>query len=366
MKEEELRYALALQKVYGIGDVNAKKLITLCGSPKNVFKEARSTLKKIKGIGAAKWKELSSSQYVKAADVEMKRIQQHKIKPLYFQDSEYPSLLKNCMDSPILLFQDGHYCWKNQRTISIVGTRKMTSYGKEFCKKLIGELKEYNPIIVSGFAYGVDVCAHRESFTNKLTTVGVLAHGFGDVYPKAHKKYMAQMYERGGFLTEFWYEDAPYRENFLKRNRIIAGISEATLVIESADKGGALVTADIANSYSKDVFAVPGRNTDTYSKGCNALIRDCKAALVTNADDIVHMLGWEKYQKSKTVQTKLFVDLTAEELQIVHCLEAHGKERLDPIAIACKMPAFKVANLLFQLELKGFVRALPGKKFELL
>jgi DNA processing protein len=366
MKEEELQYALALQRAYGIGDVNAKKLIALCGSPKNVFKEAGSTLKKIKGIGAVKWKELRSTEHVKAAEIEMKHLQQNNVKPLYYQNSEYPALLKNCVDSPILLFQDGNFCTNNQKTISIVGTRKMTSYGREFCKKLIEELKEYKPLIVSGFAYGVDVCAHLEALKNNLTTVGVLAHGFGEIYPKAHKKYMAQMYERGGFLTEFWYEDAPFRENFLKRNRIIAGISEATLVVESADKGGALVTAEIANSYSKDVFAVPGRNTDRYSKGCNALIRDCKAALVTSADDIVQTLGWEKLEKTKTVQTKLFVDLTKEELQIVRHLEAQGKERLDSIAIVCNMPAFKVANLLFQLELKGFIRALPGKAFELL
>lgn len=366
MEEEELLYALALQKTRGIGDINAKKLIAICGSAKNVFIEATGVSKKIKGVGAARWKELHSSKNLKIAEAEIKRIQAHHIKPLYYRNQEYPSRLKNCVDSPILLFQDGDYCWERQKIISIVGTRKMTSYGREFCKKLIAELKEYKPIIVSGFAYGVDICAHREALRNNLTTVAVLAHGIGNLYPKSHNKYRSQMYNLGGFLTEFWYEDTPLRENFLKRNRIIAGISEATIVVESADKGGALVTADIANSYSKDVFAVPGRNTDTYSRGCNALIRDCKAALITGANDVVNMLGWEKPQKHETVQTKLFVDLSAEESRIIEYIGAKGTARMDAIAIDCKIPTFKVANFLFQLELKGLVRALPGKKFEAL
>lgn len=365
MKEEELRYVLALQKVKGIGDINAKKLIAACGTAENVFREKKNLLAKINGIGSYVLRHLNDSAYLKAADIELKLINQHRIKPLYFLDADYPTNLKNCVDAPILMFQDGEYSFNSSKIISVVGTRRMTNYGRDFCEQMLSELAKYNPIIVSGFAYGVDICAHKAAIQNKLTTIGVLAHGFGTLYPKAHKKYMASMYEKGGFLSEFWYDEVPFKESFLKRNRIVAGIAQATVIIESANKGGALVTADIANSYSRDVYALPGRASDTYSKGCNSLIRDNKAALIASPDDLVAMLGWENSKKVKKVQPQLFVQLTEEEEIVSTYLSGRKNELLDVISLECSIPVYRLASVLFQLEMKGVVRPLPGKLFEL-
>ncbi|WP_139957349.1 DNA-processing protein DprA [Flavicella sediminum] len=366
MKEEDLLYALALQRAKGIGDINAKKLIKVCGSPKNVLKERKKTLQKIDGIGAVTLKNLFDSENLKAAELEIKLISQYQIKPLYFLEEAYPKKLLNCIDSPILMFQDGRFNFENRKIISIVGTRKMTTYGRDFCESLLADLKSYDPVVVSGFAYGVDICAHKAAVKNNLCTVGVFAHGFGDLYPKTHKKYMAQMYERGGFLTEFWYNEGALRENFLKRNRIVAGIAEATIIVESAPKGGALVTADIANSYGKEVLAVPGRTSDYYSKGCNALIRDNKAAILMSSEDLVRFLGWEENKEQKVIQPQLFLDLTTEEQLIYDFLASKGKELLDRISIETKIPVYKIAAVLFQLEMKGVVRALPGKLYEII
>jgi DNA processing protein len=366
MEKEELLYTLALQRAKGIGDVNAKKLIRHCGSAKSVFKEKSNSLLKIEGVGLYLVNAILSSENLASAENELRNLEEHKIKTHYFFEDGYPNNLKNCVDAPVLLFQDGDFGFENSKIISIVGTRNMTSYGKEFCEKMIKDLAEYAPIIVSGFAYGVDICAHKAAVKNNLQTIGVFAHGFGHVYPKIHKKYMSDMYENGGFLTDFWYDDTPIREHFLKRNRIVAGISEATIVIESAEKGGALVTADIANSYSRDVYALPGRSTDTYSKGCNALIKDCKAGLITSADDLVAMLGWKKTVSKRSIQPQLFVDLTNDEQKVMDFLKITKRELLDLISLQCEIPVYKIASILFQLEMKGLVRPLPGKMFEIL
>ena len=242
----------------------------------------------------------------------------------------------------------------------------MTSYGRAFCKEVIQGLKEYNPIIISGFAYGVDICAHQQAIENELQTIAVLAHGFDHIYPKAHKKYITKLNENGGFITEFWHNEAPLREHFLKRNRIVAGMSKATIVIESAARGGALVTADIANSYSRDVFAVPGRTSDVFSKGCNHLIKDHKAAVLTDANDIAKMLNWDLKQakQPKPKQRQLFLELNEVEQSVYDYLIQHGKRALDAIALECAIPVYKLAPLLLQLELKGVLRPLPGKLFE--
>ena len=242
----------------------------------------------------------------------------------------------------------------------------MSSYGRDFCNNLIEELAEHNPIIVSGFAYGVDICAHKAAIKNKLQTIAVIAHGFEQIYPKVHKKYINSVNENGGFLTEFWSKEEPLRENFLKRNRIVAGISKATIIIESAEKGGSLVTADIANSYDKDVFSVPGRTTDLYSKGCNNLIKNNKAHLLTSANDIVTMLNWDIEKKPrKPIQKQLFIELNTDEQKIYDLLQKEGKQVLDVIAIACNIPIFKLSSILLQMELKGVSKPLPGKMFEL-
>ena len=365
MKEEKLLAVLRLQKCKAIGDILAKKLIVNVGDVEQVFKEKAAILSKINGIGSHALKHLFDVENLKSAEVELQYIQKNNIEYSYFLEDDYPKNLHNCIDSPILLFKDGNLDFTNQKIISIVGTRNVSSYGRTFCNQLIDELKEYNPIIVSGFAYGVDICAHKAAIQNNLQTIAVLAHGFEQIYPKVHKKYIHQVNENGGFLTEFWSEEQPLRENFLKRNRIVAGISKATIIIESAEKGGSLVTADITNSYNRDVFAVPGRTTDIYSKGCNNLIKNNKAHLLNSASDLVTMLNWDLQEKSIPIQKQLFVELDENEQKIYDVLHEKGAQLLDVISLECNLPIFQLSSILLQMELKGVLKPLPGKMFEI-
>ena len=365
MHQEELLYILALQRTKGIGDINAKKLIAHCGSAKNIWNEKRNVISKISGIGTHAIRYLYDTKNLREAEKELKYLQKKAIETYYFLDEKYPYRLKHCVDAPILFFKQGLANLQKQPMISIVGTRKMTSYGRDFCEKLIHNLKPYNPVIISGFAYGVDICAHKAALKNNLQTIGVLAHGFEEMYPKSHSKYIDEVNKNGGFITDFWHNDILKRENFLKRNRIVAGISEATIIVESAEKGGALVTADIANSYNRDVFAVPGRATDIYSKGCNNLIKDNKAAIINSANDLVAMLQWELDKKEKKpLQKQLFVNLDETEQQVYDFLITNGKQLLDMVALHCKLPIHKTTTILFHLEMKGLAKPLPGKYFE--
>ena len=358
---------LRLQNVSNIGDITAKKLIAHCGSAEAIFKEKKQNLQKIDGIGSFMLKDLFNTKHVFNAEKELKYLQDNNIACFYFQEEEYPEKLKHCIDGPILLFQRGNINLKNKRIISIVGTRKITTHGMEFCKKLVEQLKPFNPVIVSGFAYGTDITAQKEAIKNNLQTIGCLAHGLNQIYPQAHAKYIQQVEENGGFFTDFWSSDVFDRNNFLKRNRIIAGLSEATIVIESAEKGGSLVTADIANSYNRDVFAVPGRTTDTFSVGCNNLIKQQKAHVLTNPLDIPYMLNWQiDDTNKKPVQKQLFVELDATEKKIYEFLKENGKQLLDVIALNCELPVFQTASTLLSMELKGVVRPLPGKLFEII
>ncbi len=365
MKEEKLLAVLRLQKSKAIGDILAKKLIVNVGDVAQIFKEKSATLQKISGIGNHVIKHLFDTKNILRAEQELAYIKKNKIQYSYFLEDNYPYNLQNCIDSPILLFKDGNINLKNHKIISIVGTRNMSSYGRDFCNNLIDDLAEYDPIIVSGFAYGVDICAHKAAVKNNLQTIAVLAHGFEQIYPKVHKKYMNELNENGGFLTEFWSGEAPLRENFLKRNRIVAGISKATIIIESAVKGGSLVTADIANSYDKDVFAVPGRTTDMYSKGCNNLIKYNQANVLTSAKDIVKMLNWDLKEKPESIQKQLFVELNENEQKIHDLLHEKGQQLLDVISLECNIPIYQLASILLQMELKGVTKPLPGKMFEL-
>ncbi|PQB08248.1 DNA protecting protein DprA [Polaribacter filamentus] len=367
LKEEKLLAILRLQRSRAIGDILAKKLIVKVGDVEQIFKEKSTSLLNINGIGSHAITHLFDKKNIELAEQELAYIQKNKIGYTYFLEDEYPKNLLNCIDSPILLFKDGNINLKNDKIISIVGTRNMSSYGRDFCNKLIEDIAEFTPIIVSGFAYGVDICAHKAAVKNKLQTIAVLAHGFEQIYPKVHKKYINEVNENGGFLTEFWHEEDPLRENFLKRNRIVAGISKATIVIESAEKGGSLVTADIANSYNRDVFALPGRATDIYSKGCNNLIKSNQANLLTSSNDIIKMLNWDLSEKpKKSIQKQLFIELNASEQIIYEYLLKDGKQLLDIIAIDCNIPLFQLSSTLLQMELKGIINPLPGKMFEII
>lgn len=342
----------------------AKKLLANFGTAESIFKAKSSQIVVVDGVGSVLMNNLKDKSVFEKAAKELEFIKSGNIKVSFFQDENYPDRLKHCIDSPVLVFSSGNIDLENKRIISIVGTRQITSYGVEFCKNLIEDLAPLNPIILSGFAYGTDIVAHQLAMENKLQTIGVLAHGLNQIYPKNHKKYVAKMEESGGFITEFWSSSKPDRENFVRRNRIVAGMAEATIVIESADRGGSLITANLANDYNRDVFAVPGRVTDKYSQGCNNLIKAQKANVLTSAADLVYILNWDVENKSKTVQKQLFVELNPDEQKIYDFLCKNGKELLDSIALQCDFPIYKISGILLNMELKGVVRPLPGKLFE--
>lgn len=364
MSDQDLFYLLALMKVDGVGDIMAKKLLNHCGNAEAIFKSKTNQIAAIDGVGAILLKKIKDKTIFEKANQELEFIRKNDITVSFFQDETYPDRLKHCIDSPVLIFTGGNINLQNKKVISIVGTRQITSYGTEFCRKLIEDLAPLDPVIVSGFAYGVDIAAHQFAIDYKLQTIGVLAHGLNQVYPRTHKKYMAKMEENGGFITEFWSTSNPDKENFVRRNRIVAGISEATIVIESADKGGSLITANLANDYNRDVFAVPGRVTDRYSQGCNDLIKTQKANLLTNAADLIYVLNWDIEKRPKAIQKQLFIDLEPEEQKIYDFLIKNGKELLDTIALECNFPVFKISGILLNMELKGVIRPLPGKLFE--
>ncbi|MFP2997877.1 DNA-processing protein DprA [Spongiivirga sp. MCCC 1A20706] len=367
MTDNELLFILRLQCTPGIGDTTAKKLLQHCGSAEAIFAEKNQNLLRIEGVGSLLLENLKDKQNSIKAEQELRYIIDNKVQSSFFTDGDYPERLKHCVDGPILLFSKGNIDLKNKKIISIVGTRQITSKGIAFCEKLIEDLAHFDPIIVSGFAYGTDITAHKNAIKNKLQTIGCLAHGLNQIYPKVHHRYANQVEENGGFFTDFWSSSNPERENFLKRNRLIAGLSQATIVIESAEKGGSLVTADIANSYNRDVFAVPGRPSDKMSLGCNNLIKQQKAHLMTSAADLIYLLNWELEEQptKKLLQKQLFVELDATEKKVYAFLKEQERELLDIIALRCGIPTFKAASVLLNMELKGVIRPLPGKMFEL-
>ena len=364
MTDQDLLHLLALQQVEGVGDIIAKKLINHCGSAQAVFEAKPSQLAAIDGVGSILLQNLKNKTAFEKAEQELQYILSNQINIAYFQDENYPERLKHCIDGPVLLFTSGNIDLTNKKIISIVGTRQITSYGMEVCRKLIEDLAPLDPVIVSGFAYGVDIFAHQLAIEHDLQTIGVVAHGLNQIYPKNHKKYVAKVEENGGFMTEFWSSTNPEKENFVRRNRIVAGISEATIVIESAERGGSLITANIANDYNRDVFAVPGRTTDKYSQGCNTLIKTQKANVLTSAADLIYILNWDIESKSKPIQKQLFVTLEPDEQIVYDYLLKNGKELMDIIALKCEFPIYKISGMLLNMELKGVIRPLPGKLFE--
>ncbi|MCK4288313.1 MAG: DNA-processing protein DprA [Bacteroidales bacterium] len=361
-----LLYQIGITLIPGVGDIVGKKLIAYCGSVEAVFKEKKKLLLKIPGIGKSTVNSIINQNILERAEEEIKFIEKYKIDTLFYLDDKYPYRLKQCEDSPMLLFYKGTADLNAPKIISIVGTRKASEYGKEICSSLIEGLVEQNILIVSGLAYGIDTCAHKTSLESNLKTVGVLAHGLDKVYPQLNKSLAEKMLNNGGLLTEFLSKTTPDRENFPKRNRIIAGLSDAVIVIESAIRGGALITADIANSYNRDVFAVPGRLYDKYSQGCNNLIKTNRAALVQSAEDIKYIMGWEITKKKSKKQQRLFIKLSPEEETIVNILKEKQELGIDKISSLSKLSASKVASALLNLEFEGIIKCLPGKVYRML
>ncbi|MGQ0828690.1 MAG: DNA-processing protein DprA [Bacteroidota bacterium] len=366
MNEENLKYKIALTLIPDIGHILAKRLVSYCGSAEAVFKEKRSSLEKIPGIGSFSAKAVLGHDVFERAEDEIKFIEKNNIQPIFYLDPKYPKRLTHCEDSPILLYFKGQANLNSEKTISIVGTREATDYGKELCEKLIADLAIHDVMIVSGLAYGIDICAHKAAMDNQLSTICVLAHGLDKIYPAVHASAAQKILENGGWLTDFPSKTIPDRENFPSRNRIVAGISDATIVIESKVGGGSLITADIANSYNRDVFAFPGKVGDECSVGCNNLIKQNKAALIQSAADVIYIMGWEQTKNVKGPQQKqLFVELRPEEELLVNVLKEKEAINIDDLCLVSKMPMSKVSSLLLTLEFSGIVRSLPGKMYRL-
>ncbi len=366
MLPEDLKYKIAISKIPGLGPVNIKNLISYCGSVKNIFETDKNKLLKIPGIGKKTADSILKNKHLlNKAESEIDFIEKNEIYTHFYLEENYSFLLKQCADAPIIYFQKGNINFQNRKIISIVGTRNATQKGKAVCENLIKELAEsgHNPIIVSGLAYGIDICAHKAALKYNLETVSVLAHGLDKIYPAAHKKTAAEIIKQGAIITEFTRDATFDRQNFLKRNRIIAGLSDATVIIESAEKGGSLVTADIANSYNRDVFAVPGRLTDKFSEGTNKLIKTHKAFLLQSAKDIEYILNWEQNIKPK--QKVLFVEFSEDEKRIAAILQKNGKATIDYICKKTRFNSAKVSSLLLEMEFKDAVKCLPGKVFEI-
>ncbi len=309
---------------------------------------------------------------LRRAEEELKYDMKHHIVPLAYHDKRYPERMRQCSDAPLVLYFLGNADLNPRRTIDIVGTRRCTPYGKDLIKSFVSDLKELCPdvLIFSGLAYGVDICAHREALANGLETVGVLAHGLDDIYPKAHRSTAIEMLQQGGLLTEYMTHTEPFAKNFVRRNRIVAGCSDATILVESASHGGGLITCSIARSYSREVFAFPGSVNATYSQGCNNLIRDNGAMLITSAADFVKAMLWDdtaKMRKARKegIQRDLFPDLTDDEKTIIRALGENNDQQLNVLTINTSLPISRLSSLLFELELKGIVRPLAGGTYHL-
>jgi len=366
---EELLYQIGLTLIDGIGDVNAKALLAYCGSAKEVFKQNKSVLKKIPGIGEYSAKSVTTSLPVlKRAEEEIKFIEKYQIKPLFFTDNGYPNRLKYCNDSPILLYHKGTADLNTQKIVAVVGTRRPSKYGIEKTEELVRELASTNILIVSGLAYGVDVLAHKTALDNGLQTVGVVAHGLDRIYPQTHDKIAKRMLKEGGILTDFLSGTNPDAVNFPKRNRIVAGMCDALVVMESKRTGGSLITATIASSYNKDVFAFPGRAGDSLAEGCNGLIKRNKAALIENADDLLYAMQWLEtdLKKPQTKQIPLLINLSDEERPVMALFETKNTLHVDEICQSMQMPAGKVSSILLQLEFSNLIRSRPGKMYEMI
>ncbi|WP_316739249.1 DNA-processing protein DprA [Pedobacter aquatilis] len=359
-------HKIALTFIKSIGPVNAKNLLAYCGSAEAVFLASRKQLLQIPGIGEKTVEAILKTDALERAQEELNFIEKHGIEVLFFSDENYPKRLKNCADGPILLYFKGKADLNHPRIISIVGTRNATDYGKALCKQLCEVLSAYDVLIVSGLAYGIDVAAHKECIANNISTVGVLGHGLDRLYPQVHKPVTQKMVLNGGLLSEFPTKTDPDRQNFPQRNRIIAGIADATIVIEASIKGGALITAEIANSYNKDVYAFPGRTTDVYSEGCNFLIKTNRAGLINNANDLIYYLGWDDEVRKKKIetQTTLQLNLTANEQKIVDVLK-DNQLTIDELSITAGIQQSKLAIILLTLEMQGAIISLPGKIYKL-
>ncbi len=359
-------HEIALTFVPNIGHVTGRLLVETFGSAEAVFNATQKQLHCIQGLRKDTFFLLKNKDAFLKAEQELKFIEKSNIQTLFYTNDTYPQRLKHCADAPLVLYFRGNADLNEIKVINIVGTRHMTDYGKECISHLIQELKDEQLLIVSGLAYGVDTHAHRVALDCGFSTVGVLAHGLDTIYPSQNKKLAEQMLEQGGLLTEYCSQTKPDAPHFPSRNRIVAGMCDATIVIESAAKGGALITAELANSYNRDVFAFPGRIGDPYSAGCNKLIKINKAALIENADDLRYLLGWDRREVQTNVQRQLFVELPQEQREVWDCIAQNDEIEIDLLCAKTGFPLSKVASALLSLELQGLINTLPGKRYKII
>jgi len=362
---EDLLHQVALTFIPKVGAVTARNLISYCGSAAAVFEATRQSLLKIPGVGPQIADSILQAEVLELAEQEIGFMERHGIEAIFYLDEAYPQRLKYLPDSPPLIYYRGNASLNPERSVAIVGTRKPSPQGLRFCEELVEGLLPYGVTIISGLAFGIDVAAHRACLELGLPTLGIVAHGLGKVYPPQHQSVARSMMDQGGLLSEYPSGTLPDRERFPMRNRIIAGLCDALIVIETQRKGGSMISAKMANDYNKDVFAVPGRIKDRCSEGCNLLIKSHQAALIESAEDLAYVMRWEKATKPKQVQTQLFVELNEEEGAIVQLLRQQELMSIDQLTSLTQRSNSELAAILLELEFKGVVQSLPGKQYML-
>ena len=367
IEPKEILHCLALQQIPGVGLISARLLYDVFGNATDVFARRDELVHYTQPAQRRLLKQLDCPEAFRRAEREWQFAQKSGIDVICIGDRRYPSRLRECPDAPLVLFFKGNTNLNALRIVSLVGTRKSTDYGRQLCNDFVRDLKALCPevLIVSGLAYGIDIAAHRAALDHQLPTVGVLAHGLDRIYPPVHRSTAVEMLEQGGLLTEYMSETTPDRQNFVQRNRIVAGMADATIVVESASKGGALITAGLATDYHRDCFAFPGRVGDPYSQGCNALVRDNRASLILSAEDFVKAMSWDltpaNRQAPQAIQRQLFLDLSPEEEALVAALRPHRDGlQINALVVEADIPINRASALLFELEMKGVVRALAG------
>lgn len=362
--KEELLYHLALTQVPNIGDIQIAVLLDHFGDPSAVFRANRKSLESIVGIGTVRADAIKKFNGYKSIEQELTFVVKNKIEVLVKHHEGYPGRLENCIDAPHLLFYKGNQSLNQQRIVAVVGTRAPTDYGRDRVAALIADLVTTDVMVVSGLAYGIDTLVHRDCVKYEVATIGVLGHGLDQIYPSSNRMLASEMIQQGGLLTEFMQGTKPDRQNFPKRNRIVAGMVDAVIVVESGEKGGSLITAEIANSYNKDVFAYPGRTTDLASMGCNHLIRTHRAELITSGSEFIEFMGWNPaLKKKKAIQAELFLSLEGKEKELYDLVLEREPIGIEDLIVQTTLKSSEVSAILFSLEMRGLVTPRPGKLY---
>lgn len=362
---DQLQYQIALTMVPQVGPVTAKNLVSYCGSAEAVFRASRKDLLRIPGVGPALADALRAPEPLRLAERERTFIEQYAIKALFYTDERYPVRLRQNHDCPAMLYFKGssERLLDANRVVAIVGTRQPTDYGRMLCEEIVEGLLPYDVVLISGLAFGIDIVAHRHANTLGIPNIGVLGHGLGTIYPSQHRGVAQKMIEHGGLLSEYAHDTKPDREHFPMRNRIVTGLCDALIVVESAASGGSLISAELAVQYGRELFAVPGRVRDPKSAGCNHLIKTGRARLAETAIDVAEALRWDEPGRTEGRQTQLFLDLSPAETSLVDLIRQTPEIAIDQLSAAAQLPAGDLAAQLLGLEFKGVIRTLPGKRY---